>query len=81
MHSHTPPNKIWFRTQQILIFLAHLLLLKWIFYALYEGGTMSSLDLLFHFGGMAIFGAGLIRLSAFVAKRNYEKVHNVKVTK
>ena len=38
------------------------------FYALYEGGTMSSVDLLFHFGGMAIFGAFLIRLSDFVAK-------------
>ena len=65
-----------YRTQQIVIFVAHLALLKWIFFALYESGTLTTKAILFHFAGMAIFGASLIRISAFVAQRKYLKDRN-----
>jgi apolipoprotein N-acyltransferase len=69
-------DSISYRTQQVVIFVAHLALLKWIFFTLYESGTLSSKEILMHFAGMAVLGAFLIRISAWVAQRKYLKDGN-----
>lgn len=61
------------RLMQVAIFLAHIVLLKWILYTLYEGGVLPFRTLLFHFTGIAIYGALLIRICAYIYKRQYEK--------
>lgn len=61
------------RTVQIIIFVAHLVLLKWILYTLYEGGVLPFKTLLFHFLGISLYGALLIRTCAYIYKRQYEK--------
>jgi apolipoprotein N-acyltransferase len=61
------------RSVQIVIFIAHLVLLKWILYTLYEGGILPFKSLLFHFLGISIYGALLIRTCAYIYKRQYEK--------
>lgn len=61
------------RLLQVAIFLAHIVLLKWILYTLYEGGVLPFRTLLFHFTGIAIYGALLIRICAYIYKRQYEK--------
>jgi apolipoprotein N-acyltransferase len=61
------------RSVQIVIFIAHLVLLKWILYTLYEGGVLPFKTLLFHFLGISVYGALLIRTCAFIYKRQYEK--------
>ncbi len=61
------------RIKQVLIFVAHIVLLKWILYTLYEGGVMDFWTLLFHFLGIAVYGALLIRICAYIYKRQYEK--------
>ena len=66
-------NKFGLRLQQIIILVAHLILLKWIFFVLYDGGTFSSTELLVHFSGMAIYGALLIRICAYLGKRQFNK--------
>ncbi len=69
-------TEISFKTKQVIIFIAHLILLKWMFYALYESGTLSSTEIFTHFAGMSIYGGLLIWISAFVAKRKYLKDGN-----
>jgi apolipoprotein N-acyltransferase len=61
------------RSVQIVIFVAHLVLLKWILYTLYEGGVLPFKTLLFHFLGISVYGALLIRTCAYIYKRQYEK--------
>lgn len=61
------------RSVQIVIFTAHLVLLKWILYTLYEGGVLPFKTLLFHFLGISVYGALLIRTCAYIYKRQYEK--------
>ena len=61
------------RLTQALILVAHIVLLKWIVYTLYEGGILPFKDLLFHFLGISIFGALLIRTCAYIYKRQYLK--------
>jgi apolipoprotein N-acyltransferase len=61
------------RSVQIVIFIAHLVLLKWILYTLYEGGVLPFKTLLFHFLGISVYGALLIRTCAYIYKRQYEK--------
>lgn len=64
----------WFyRLQQLLIFILHIVLLKWMHYALTETGVMTTKVVLFHFIGMSIYGACLIRGCAAWAKYHYEK--------
>jgi apolipoprotein N-acyltransferase len=70
-------SKFLYRFEQVLIVVAHLLLLKWIFYALYEGGQLDTTKLLLHFLGMALYGAGLIRVCAWLAKRRFLKQNNL----
>lgn len=66
-------KKVLYRIEQVLIIVAHILLLKWILFALYEGGTLTSVQLLLHFVGMAFYGAFLIRFCAWLAKRRFLK--------
>ena len=61
------------RFTQFLILIAHLILLKWILYTLYEGGVLPFSTLLYHFLGMSIYGALLIRTCAYIYKRQYLK--------
>ena len=66
-------NNIGQRTTQVMIFIAHIILLKWILYTLYEGGVLPFKTLLYHFLGISIYGAVLIRSCAFIYKRQYLK--------
>ena len=61
-----------FKAVQFIIFLAHIFLLGWILYTLYEGGRLGMTKVLLNFLGVAVFGALLIRISALVAKKNYQ---------
>lgn len=61
-----------FKFVQFLIFIAHILLLGWILYTLYEGGRLGMTKVLLNFMGVGVFGALLIRISALVAKKNYQ---------
>ena len=72
--------KTWFRKEsfnqrmtQLAILVAHLVLLKWILYTLYEGGVLPFKTLMFHFLGISIYGALLIRTCAYIYKRQYLK--------
>ncbi len=61
------------RSLQFVILVAHLVLLKWILYTLYEGGVLPFKSLLFHFLGISAYWAILIRTCAYIYKRQYEK--------
>ncbi len=61
------------RFTQLMILIAHIVLLKWILYTLYEGGVLPFSTLLYHFLGISIFGALLIRTCAYIYKREYLK--------
>lgn len=61
------------RVTQLLILIAHILLLKWILYTLYEGGVLPFKTLMFHFLGISVAGALLIRTCAYIYKRQYLK--------
>lgn len=61
------------RFVQLLILIAHLVLLKWILYTLYEGGVLPFKTLMYHFLGISLYGALLIRICAYIYKRQYEK--------
>jgi apolipoprotein N-acyltransferase len=61
------------RLIQLAIFLAHIVLLKWILYTLYEGGILPLQTVLLHFTGISIYGAVLIRTCAYIYKRQYLK--------
>lgn len=58
---------------QLMILIAHIVLLKWILYTLYEGGVLPFSSLLYHFLGISVFGALLIRTCAYIYKREYLK--------
>lgn len=59
------------RFVQLIILIAHIVLLKWILYTLYEGGVLPFKTLLFHFLGISVYGALLIRTCAYIYKRQY----------
>lgn len=65
------------RSEQALIVILHLVLLKWIFYALYEAGSMTTKEITLHFLGLALFGAFLIRGTAFLVQKRYLKENNL----
>ena len=67
-------NQNWsLRLQQLIILVLHLILLKWIHYALTETGQGTIEEVMYHFFGMAIYGAILIRGCAWWGKRLYLK--------
>jgi apolipoprotein N-acyltransferase len=73
MKSFITKENIGQRLIQLFILIAHLVLLKWILYTLYEGGILPLDTLLYHFLGISVYGALLIRLCAFIYKRQYIK--------
>ncbi len=68
-----------YRGEQVLIIVAHLALLRWILFTLYEASTITPMKMLFHFVGMALYGAVLIRLCAYLAHRRFIKNIDEKV--
>lgn len=66
-------NMLLYRLEQLIILIAHLLLLWWIMYTLQEAGRMTMNEVIIHFTGMAIFGALLIRICAFLAARRFKR--------
>ena len=62
-----------YRIQQALIFIIHILLLWWIYWLLQNTGRLSTTHALYHFMGVAIYGALLIRGCAAWAKHHHEK--------
>jgi hypothetical protein len=64
---------LWYRFQQLVIFVLHLILLKWMYYVLSNSGAFSMAQVFYHFIGMSIMGAVLIRGCAFWAKYHYLK--------
>jgi apolipoprotein N-acyltransferase len=54
---------------QLFILVAHLVLLKWILYTLYEGGVLPFKILMYHFLGISAYGGLLIRFCAWYYKR------------
>jgi apolipoprotein N-acyltransferase len=63
----------WYRLQQLIIFVLHLILLKWMFYTLSNSGRLSMTAVFYHFIGMSIMGAVLIRGTAYWARHHYVK--------
>jgi hypothetical protein len=61
------------RMIQLFILVAHIVLLKWILYTLYEGGVLPFKTLLYHFLGISVYGGSLIRFCAWYYKRQYLK--------
>ena len=66
-------ENIWYRTQQLIILVLHLILLKWMFYTLANSGRLPTTYVFYHFIGMSIMGALLIRGSAYWARHHYIK--------
>ena len=66
-------ENIWYRTQQLIIFVLHLILLRWMFYILSNSGRMPTVEVFYHFIGMSAMGALLIRGSAYWARHHYIK--------
>lgn len=71
--SFVTKENIGMRSIQLVIFIAHIVLLKWILYTLHEGGILPFKTLLYHFLGISTYGAILIRTCAYIYKRQYLK--------
>ena len=67
------PSKYLYRIEQVLILLAHLVMLWWIMHLLEVGGDMTTEEILPHFIGIGIYGAALIRGCAYLAKQRFIK--------
>lgn len=66
-------NNWFYRLQQVVIAILHFILLGWIMYLLQNSGPMSRSEVLYHFLGIAFFGAALIRGCAAWGKFHYLK--------
>lgn len=64
-------NNYQLRLMQLFIFVAHIVLLKWILYTLHEGGVLPFSTIMYHFLGMSVYGALLIRFCAWYYRRQY----------
>lgn len=71
-------KNLFYRFQQLVILILHLILLKWMYYTLTNSGRLSTEHVLYHFLGMSLFGALLIRGCAWWAKNLYLKENNLK---
>lgn len=68
----------WYRLQQLIIFVLHMILLKWMYYTLSNSGSLSTTEVFYHFIGMSVMGAVLIRGCAAWARYHYLKEINAK---
>ena len=73
MKGYITKENAFYRFQQLVILILHLILLKWMFYALSETGGMTTTIVFFHFAGMSIYGGLLIRSCAAWAKYHHLK--------
>ncbi|MBT6326068.1 MAG: hypothetical protein HOJ35_08865 [Bdellovibrionales bacterium] len=64
---------LFYKLQQVIIFLIHIFLLVWIIFILKNASIYSTKEITFHFMGMAIYGATLIYGTAQWAKRHHLK--------
>ncbi|MDO9183662.1 MAG: hypothetical protein Q7U04_14710 [Bacteriovorax sp.] len=71
MKNFITKKNIWFRIQQLIIFVLHLILLKWMYFVLSNSGAFSMTEVIYHFAGMSIMGAVLIRGCAYWARYHY----------
>jgi uncharacterized ion transporter superfamily protein YfcC len=70
----------WYRFQQLIILVLHLILLRWMYYTLTNSGSFSTAEVFYHFFGMAIMGAVLIRGCAYWANYHYQKELKQKIS-
>lgn len=73
MKNFITKDNIWYRFQQLIILVLHLILLKWMYYTLSNSGAFTITEVLYHFIGMSIMGAALIRGCAYWARYHYLK--------
>lgn len=66
-------KSVFYRIQQALIFIIHIVLLYWIYWLLQNTGNLSTTEVLSHFTGIGIYGALLIRGCAAWAKHHHLK--------
>ncbi len=78
MKNFITKENLWYRIQQLIILVLHLVLLKWMFYTLTNSGSFSIAEVFYHFIGMSIMGALLIRGCAYWARYHYLKELNQK---
>lgn len=60
-----------YRLQQAFVTIVHFVLLAWIWYTLQNAGSMETQTVMYHFAGMSVLGAVLIRGTAWWAKRHH----------
>ncbi|MCR9203175.1 MAG: hypothetical protein NXH75_01250 [Halobacteriovoraceae bacterium] len=60
------------RFQQLIILVLHLILIKWMYYTLFEMGMEKTEIVLMHYTGMSIYGALLIRGCAAWGKYRHQ---------
>ncbi len=78
LESFISRKNFFYRFQQFVIFILHLILLKWMYYTLTNSGRLSTEHVLYHFIGMSLFGAFLIRGCAWWAQNHYLKENKLK---
>jgi len=66
-------DNIFYRFQQLILFILHIILLKWMYYSLSQTGSLPTEVVLYHFFGMSVYGALLIVGCAKWAKYHHEK--------
>ena len=66
-------NNLGYRFQQLIILILHLILLTWMYFVLSNSGAFSITEVFYHFIGMSIMGAVLIRGCAYWARYHYLK--------
>ncbi len=59
--------------QQLIIVVLHLILLKWIYFVLTNSGALAISEVFYHFIGISIMGAVLIRGCAYWGRYHYLK--------
>lgn len=60
-----------YRVEQILIGAIHILMLVWMVYVLQNFSLYTIKEVIFHFAGLSLYGALLIRGTAYWAKKRY----------
>jgi apolipoprotein N-acyltransferase len=76
MNNFLVKHNLWYRLQQLIILILHFVLLYWMYFTLTHSGMMSTLTVFYHFIGMSILGALLIRGTAYWAQHHYLKAKN-----
>ncbi len=73
MNNFITKKNLFYRFQQLIILVLHLILLYWMYFTLSESGKMETTEVFYHFTGMSIMGALLIRGTAYWAQYHFKK--------